>query len=151
MKQVLGISYKQREIVLVPFPYSDLSTIKKRPVLIVSNNHYNKQNEDVLVCVITSNQYKDHYSVDIENNNLEVGILPESSIVKVHKLFTIHKTKIIKKFSTVKLDYYNKIEKILIELIHLQQKKKTTPKLPNVSLGVVLLSLLFYFFTNLVL
>lgn len=32
--------YKQGEIVLVPFPYSDLSGSKRRPVLIVSNDAY---------------------------------------------------------------------------------------------------------------
>ena len=54
MKKVAGTNYKQKEIVLVPFPYSDLSATKKRPVLIVSNNHYNNNFEDVIVCVITS-------------------------------------------------------------------------------------------------
>ena len=124
MKQVFGIEYKQREIVLVPFPYTDLSTTKKRPVLIISNDAYNKNHEDVLVCVITSNQYKDDYSVDIENDNLEVGILPESSVIKVHKLFTIHKSKIIKKFSIVKSNYYGKVENLLIKIIQLEQNNK---------------------------
>ena len=50
-----GTTYKQREVVLVPFPYADLSATKRRPVLIVSNNDYNNSFPDVLVCVITSN------------------------------------------------------------------------------------------------
>ena len=53
--------YKQREIVLVPFPYSDLSSTKRRPVLIVSNDDYNQMFQDVVVCVITSNQQTDDY------------------------------------------------------------------------------------------
>jgi len=36
--------YKQKEIVLVPFPYSDLSSSKKRPVLIVSNEDLREGN-----------------------------------------------------------------------------------------------------------
>jgi mRNA interferase MazF len=84
-----GIIYNQREIVLVPFPYSDLSTTKRRPVLIISNNDYNKAFHDVVVCVITSNQFQDEYSVLLENEDLEIGVLPESSVVKTHKLFTI--------------------------------------------------------------
>ncbi|SFF13246.1 type II toxin-antitoxin system PemK/MazF family toxin [Thermoflexibacter ruber] len=109
--------YKQREIVLVPFPYSDLSNNKKRPVLIVSNNDYNQSFEDVLVCVITSNDYKDAYSVDLSNHDLEIGILPESSIVKAHKLFTIHQSKIIKKFSMVKGDYFELIKTKIHSLV----------------------------------
>ncbi len=53
-----GITYNQREIVLVPFPYSDLTTTKRRPVLIISNNDYNHNFQDVLVYVITSNHLK---------------------------------------------------------------------------------------------
>ena len=100
-KKVPGIEYKQREIVLVPFPYSDLSSSKKRPALIISNNNYNATFDDVIVCVITSNLFKDEFSLSLNNSDLEYGILPEESVVKAHKLFTIQKTKIIKKFSFV--------------------------------------------------
>jgi len=41
--------YKQGEIVLVPFPYSDLSGSKRRPVLIVSNDLYMKQKRPKLL------------------------------------------------------------------------------------------------------
>lgn len=116
-KKALGTMYKQREIVLVPFPYSDLSTTKRRPVLIMSNDNYNNQFEDVLVCVIITNLYKDAYSVDLANNDLEISVLPESSVVKAHKLFTIHQSKILKKFSVVKSDYFKKVTEKLQELI----------------------------------
>lgn len=42
--------YRQRDIVLVPFPFSDLSTPKVRPVLVLSNDAYNRRTEDLLVC-----------------------------------------------------------------------------------------------------
>ncbi len=113
----LGTMYKQREIVLVPFPYSDLSSNKRRPVLIVSNNTYNQSFEDVLVCVITSNDYIDEYSVELLNNDLEIGVLPESSVVKTHKLFTIHQSKIIKKFSLLKTEYFEQVRAKIIDLI----------------------------------
>ena len=109
--------YKQREIVLVPFPYSDLSSTKRRPVLIVSNDAYNKKFQDVVVCVITSNQHTDDYSLTLENENLEMGVLPESSVVKAHKLFTIHQGKIIRKFSLVKTDYFKEISDKIKSLI----------------------------------
>jgi len=107
--------------VLVPFPYSDLSATKKRPVLIVSNNEYNSCFDDILVCVITSNQYKDAYSIDLQDNDIEIGVLPELSVVKVHKLFTIHKSMIIKKFSSVKSEYYAQIEQLITKLIKSKQ------------------------------
>lgn len=114
---MLGTVYKQREVVLVPFPYSDLSATKRRPVLIVSNNDYNNSFPDILVCVITSNRFGDEYSVNLENEDLEMGVLPESSVVKTHKLFTIEKTKIIRKFSMVKSQFYDQIKDKIEALI----------------------------------
>ena len=109
--------YKQRQIILVPFPYSDLSTKKKRPVLIVSNNEYNEKYDDIVVCVVSSQIYKkDDYSINLINNDLEYGILPEKSIIKVHKLFTIHKSKILKKFSIVKKEFFDKVSNRLCDL-----------------------------------
>lgn len=112
-----GIKYKQREIVLVPFPYSDLTSTKRRPVLIVSNDEYNKKFQDAVVCVITSNLHKDEYSVELGNSHLEIGMLPESSVIKAHKLFTIHQSKIIKKFSLVKTDLFEKVVEKIEHLI----------------------------------
>jgi len=109
--------YKQRQIVLVPFPYSDLSSTKRRPVLVVSNDSYNSAFDDVLVCVITSNLRKDEYSVTLSNDDLEIGVLPESSVVKSHKLFTIHKDKILKTFGLVKAEYFQHVAEKINELI----------------------------------
>ena len=74
--------YKQREIVLVPFPYSDLSSTKRRPVLIVSNDDYNGKYSDVVVAVISSKiRPEDAYSIFLSNDDLDYGFLPEESAV----------------------------------------------------------------------
>ena len=109
--------FKQREIVLVPFPYSDLSSIKRRPVLVVSNNEYNAKYNDVVVVVISSKIRKDdNYSILLSDDDLEYGILPEESAIRVHKLFTIDKKRILKKFSFVKAEKYQDVYKKLIRL-----------------------------------
>ena len=108
---------KQREIILVPFPYSDLSSSKKRPVLVVSNNQYNKLFDDVVVCVITSNTRMDNYSLEISDNDLEIGTMPEPSVIKTHKLFTIHKSRVLKKFSSVEEKFFEKVRKKIHELV----------------------------------
>jgi len=96
------MTYKQGEIVLVPFPYSDLSGSKRRPVLIVSNDSYNASFPDVVVAVITSKTMKpDVYALTLESQDLEIGQLPESSLIRIHKLFTIEQSRIIKRFSTL--------------------------------------------------
>ena len=109
--------YNQREIVLVPFPYSDLSFSKRRPVLVISNNYYNKNFPDIF-CVITSNLFKDAYSVDLNDEHLESGVLPEKSIIKRHKLFTVEQTKIIRRFSVISEQKFDEIINMLQKLIN---------------------------------
>lgn len=109
--------YKQREIVLVPFPYSDLSSAKRRPVLIISNNNYNNSFPDILVCVITSNFFKDDYSVLLKDYDLEIGILPEQSVIKCHKLFTIQQSQILKRFSIINKAKFDEVINMLNRLI----------------------------------
>jgi mRNA interferase MazF len=106
---MLGMTYNQKEIVLVPFPYSDLTAIKKRPVLVISNNHFNSEKQDVLVCAITSKQFLDKYSVELTNDSLQYGVLPEPSVIKPYKLFTISKDKILKKFSIINDQTFNDV------------------------------------------
>jgi len=109
--------YSQREIVLVPFPYSDSSSTKRRPVLIISNNRYNAQYADVVVAVISSAiRSDDEYAVTISDKDLDYGILPEESTIKIHKLFTIDKNRIIKKFSLLKRDKFTQVFEILKKL-----------------------------------
>lgn len=113
------MKFRQKEIVLVPFPYSDLSSIKNRPVLILSNNNFNFSHNDLLVAVITSKIFIDDYSVEIDNDSLEYGILPEKSVIKTSKLFTISKDIIIKKFSILKDEKFEKVVNRITELIKL--------------------------------
>ena len=47
-------SYKRGDVVLVPFPFTDLSSTKQRPALVVSADHLNATRDDLLVAAITS-------------------------------------------------------------------------------------------------
>jgi len=92
----------QGDVVLIPIPYTDLTTTKKRPVLILSNNKYNQSTEDIIVAAITSNINDKFYAVKITNNDMEQGELLRESCVRADKLYTLSKSKIIKNFGTVK-------------------------------------------------
>jgi len=67
--------HEQREICLIPIPFTDLSAIKKRPVIIISNNHYNTKTNDILVMAITSNLTIKDNSLVINSSDIETGIL----------------------------------------------------------------------------
>ncbi len=97
--------YKQYDIVLVPFPYSDLSGNKQRPALIISNNNLNKS-EDRICVLITSVPNLD--SIKIEDKDIILK-LPFESYVKPYRIFTVSNTKIIKKITSVKKEFHNKV------------------------------------------
>ena len=89
--------YKQGEIVVVPFPFSDLSSVRQRPVLILSKNEDNEKSDDVITCGITSNLRNAKCSVLIDNVDLEKGNIPAKSRIKIDKLFTLDKNIVKKK------------------------------------------------------
>ena len=125
------MTYKQGEIVLVPFPYSDLSGSRRRPVLIVSNDAYNDAFPDTVVVAITSKTNKpDNYSLELEGDDLEIGQLPESSLIRAHKLFTIEQSRIVKKFSALGKAKLKETLLLLQELFDnpvLKETEKTHP------------------------
>ena len=109
--------YKQGEIVIVPFPFSDLSSIKQRPVLVLSKNVDNEETENIITCGITSNVKDARYSVLFDNNNLIDGNVPKQSRVKVDKLFTISRDIVKKKVGRINKETFEKVKSEFIKLV----------------------------------
>ena len=107
--------YKQGEIVIVPFPFSDL--IKQRPVLILSKNTDNEKVEDVITCGITSNVKDSKYSVLIKNEDLIEGEVPKISRVRVDKLFTISQEVVKKKVGRINKETFEKVKSEFVKLV----------------------------------
>ena len=91
-----GTNIEQRSIILIPFPYTDLSGAKKRPALVISSSDFNNKNDDVICCLITSNLEDKQHAIIIGNKDMENGLLEFESKVKPYKLFTVNKGLIYK-------------------------------------------------------
>lgn len=109
--------YRQGEIVIVPFPFSDLSSVRQRPVLILSKDKDNEKVEDVITCGITSNLKNSGHSVLIDNSDLEEGRIPVRSRIKVDKLFTLDKSTIIKKIGRVNNSIFKGVKREFDSLV----------------------------------
>jgi len=90
--------FNQKDIVLIPFPYSDLSVSKKRPALIISNEKINRM-QDRICCLVTTKSHKN--DLIIKKDSFEEGTLPFKSFVRPHRIFTIHENAIIKKLCKI--------------------------------------------------
>src|SRR5438034_253207 len=96
-------SFNQGDVVLVPFPFTDLSAVKQRPALVLSPDRLNKVRPDVVVAAITS-QIPDVIGEDeilLSDTDLRTAGLPKASIIKLGKIFTIHQGLIRKKLGRV--------------------------------------------------
>jgi len=56
---------EQGDVVLVPVPFTDLSSQKRRPVIVVSSDAYHRIAADVIVVAMTSNPAVVPYSFRI--------------------------------------------------------------------------------------
>ena len=102
----------QKSIVLVPFPYSDLSGRKVRPALIVSNPRFN-EHEDVIVCALTSSIKKRPYSLIIDSKNTMHKNLRDESQIRVDTLTRIKMDLIIKEIDVLDDNVFKKVMEIL--------------------------------------
>jgi mRNA interferase MazF len=80
---------EQGDIVLIPIPFTDLSSQKRRPVIVVSNNKYNQKTTDLVVVAMTSNPTNVAHSFAIGNSDLEKGSLNRPGKVRADKIYTL--------------------------------------------------------------
>lgn len=109
--------FEQGEILIVPFPFSDLSSARQRPVLVLSKKEDNIHSEDIITCGITSNLKDSKYAVLINNENLQRGEIPKKSKIKINKLFTINQNIVIKSLARINLQTWQKVKKESMSLI----------------------------------
>jgi len=97
------ISFSQGDVVLVPFPFTDLSATKQRPALVLSPERLNKLRPDLVLAAITSQvpAVLDEDEVLLSTSELGAAGLPKPSIIKLGKIFTIHQGLIRKKLGNI--------------------------------------------------
>jgi len=94
------IRYKKWDIILVPFPFTDLSASKKRPALIVSPDEHNT-GLDIVIAFITSKIDIKTRLGDYHIQEWKKANLPKPSMIRM-KFATIDKTIIVKQFGRLK-------------------------------------------------
>lgn len=103
------------EIVVLPFPFSDLSSSKNRPALVLAD----LRGEDIILCQITSQFVKDDYALALNNSDFVKGSLNRPSNIRPNRLFTAEKSIIIRKVGTIKIDLFEKVVDKLFDIIKL--------------------------------
>ena len=101
------------DIVVIPFPFSDLSEMKKRPAFVVSK----LTGDDVVLCQITSQTVKDKYSISLSKSDFSIGNLSVNSNIRPNRIFTADRNIILYKVGNVKENKKKEVIKKIIEII----------------------------------
>lgn len=106
-------TYEKWDIILVPFPFTNLTTTKKRPALIISPEEYNDK-LDVVIAFITSKLDLEYILGDYKIRNWSEADLPKPSMIRM-KFATINKAIIIKKLGKLAEKDIAEFKKLLIQ------------------------------------
>lgn len=93
------------DIVGIPFPYSDLSTRKRRPVLALTRPD---SRGDFISLPVTSVQTECR-ALCIKSESLKEGDLPKISWVRCDKVFTLSSFLVNKKYGRLQDDVFRRI------------------------------------------
>lgn len=81
------------DIVVLPFPFTDLSSSKKRPAAILSDI----AGSDYIMLQITSKNVKDSYAIPLLQTDFSSGSLHQDSNIRPNKIFTLEESLILYK------------------------------------------------------
>lgn len=107
---------KQGDLVLIPIPFTDLSSQKRRPVIVISNDDYHRTASDVVVVAMTSNPDAVPLSFVLTSADLEAGSLNRPGTVRADKIYTLAASLIVKTFGRVNKPTLERIRSLLLDL-----------------------------------
>ena len=102
-----------RAVVLVRFPFSDLSGSKYRPALVLGD----PGRGDFILCQITSNPYADPFAVELAASDFTEGSLQRVSFARPSKLFTAHQSLLSARVGTLAAPAYARVIERVVALL----------------------------------
>jgi mRNA interferase MazF len=100
-------------VVLVRFPFSDLSNSKLRPAVVLAN----AGRGDFVLCQITSNPYADPRAIELTEANFQTGSLEKASYARPGKLFTSSESLIARQIGQLKSEAQEKVTEAVVRLL----------------------------------
>ena len=107
------VRFVKGDIVVIPFPFSDLSQAKRRPALVVAS----LKGDDLILCQITSQKIRDEYAVHFDGSDIVGGTLDKSSNIRPNRLFTADRHIILYKVGTLSLDKMKEVVDRVVEIV----------------------------------
>lgn len=100
-------------VVLVPFPFSDLSKAKLRPAVILAD----AGRGDWILCQVTSNPYGDPRALPLADRHFRSGSLRLASFVRPARMFTAEESLILAQVGVLEDEYFRELIAAVIAVI----------------------------------
>ena len=100
-------------IVLVNFPFSDLSNAKLRPAIVLAQAN----KEDWILCQITSNARIDSRAIEIKDTDFAQGSLRQTSFARPDKIFTGHESLVNRRVGILKDEKASEIIEAVVKIL----------------------------------
>jgi len=100
------------DVVVLPFPFSNLSKSKKRPALVVAD----LQGDDVILCQITSEARVGDYSIVLANDDFKSGSLNLTSMIRPNRLFTADRSIVLYTIGHLNESKIKEVEKEIVKI-----------------------------------
>lgn len=100
-------------VVLVPFPFSDLSQSKLRPAVVLAD----AGRDDWILCQITSNPYADARAVALADEDFRTGSLRITSYARPGKLFTANHDLMVAQVGNLKNEPFKRLIATVVNLL----------------------------------
>jgi len=101
------------DVVVIPFPFSDLSQSKRRPALVLAS----LEGDDAILCQITSKNIKDIYAISVDDADFQSGGLKQASNIRPNRLFPADTHIILYRVGNIKKEKLNQVAKAIIEIV----------------------------------
>jgi len=93
------------DVVVVPFPFSDLSGSKRRPALVLTDI----SGDDMIICQITSKPTNDIFAQPLISEDFVSGSLLVNSYIRPLRVFTVDKHIVFRKIGQITSERMNKV------------------------------------------
>jgi len=100
------------DIVVLPFPYTDSSGVKKRPAVVIATLRGN----NVILAQVTTNQRSDEDLIPLKKKDFASGSLSSDSFIMVSLIFTTDVSRIEYKAGKLKQEKIKEIQNKLLEI-----------------------------------
>ncbi len=107
------VTFTAGNVVVVPFPFSDLSQAKLRPAVILAQ----AGRGDWILCQITSNPYGDTNAIMLDDESFDSGSLRVRSYARPGKIFTANRSLVVRRIGGLKPIIFRQIIEAVVEIL----------------------------------